>query len=188
MKAEQKFEYLLITHCAPTLAGLKDGSMFNFSFEGEDSLEEVCGSWKEILNQKGLGMEILRDSGKKALVYVYWKKRLKELLENMQVRKVLGKYGYDREASINTDLEKLKKRIRESMCVPDEIGVFLGYPLEDVLGFIKNRGKNCALCGYWKVYCNKHKAEQTFELYTKCREMYQKLFANGVSVLQMISV
>ena len=38
------------------------------------------------------------------------------------------------------------------MKFPHEIGIFLGYPLADVAGFIRNKGRNCKCIGTWKVY------------------------------------
>lgn len=187
MVTDKSFEGLLITHCAPTLAGIKEGSMFNYAYERQNLWKETCDFWKEKLNSIGLGLDILKDSGKKALVYVYWKERLEKLVTVPEVREVLGQCGYKGTGSKRA-LEVLKRRIKEADCFPHEIGIFLGYPLEDVVGFIENQGKNCAFCGYWKVYCNKRQAEQTFELYTRCRDLYQKLFAKGISLLQMISV
>ena len=40
----------------------------------------------------------------------------------------------------------------EAADFPHEIGVFLGYPLEDVVGFIRHRGKCFTCCGCWKSY------------------------------------
>lgn len=30
-------------------------------------------------------------------------------------------------------------------------GLFLGYPLEDVKGFIENNGRNCKSCGVFRI-------------------------------------
>ncbi len=37
---------------------------------------------------------------------------------------------------------------------PHEVGIFLDYPIEDILGYIEHEGKNCQVSGYWKVYSN----------------------------------
>ena len=66
-----------------------------------------------------------------------------------------------------------------------EIGLFLGYPVEDVLGFIENAGQNCKCCGCWKVYCNECEAVRTFARYKKCRDIYKRLWQEGRSVLQL---
>ena len=38
-------------------------------------------------------------------------------------------------------------------------------------GFIKNRGKNCLLEKYWKVYHNKEQAAEIFARYDRVREL-----------------
>jgi hypothetical protein len=45
---------------------------------------------------------------------------------------------------------------------PHEIGVFLGYPAEDVLGFIINEGRNYVCCRHWKVYHDIERAQEMF--------------------------
>ena len=68
---------------------------------------------------------------------------------------------------------------------PHEIGVFLGYPIEDVIGFINNKGCNFKCCGYWKVYGDKEKAIKEFARYDKCRMIYTKLWNQGRSILKL---
>ena len=60
-----------------------------------------------------------------------------------------------------------------------EIGVFLGYPLTDIRGFICNEGRNCLCCGCWKVYSEPERAMKLFARYRKCTEAYARLFAAG---------
>lgn len=185
MKAQQTFEQLLVTHCSPTLAGLKMASLFNLEYRGEEQLFSLLSVWKERLEEKGLTLEILRKSGRKALVYVYWRERLEVLLGEDRVREILRTCGYE-SYTAESALSALKGRMTSSECFPHEIGLFLGYPLHDVIGFIKNQGKNCCMCGYWKVYCNEYQARQTFEQYTRCRNLYQQMLQSGVSVMQLI--
>ncbi len=47
-------------------------------------------------------------------------------------------------------LDRLQTRCQGDF--PHEIDVFLGYPCEDVRGFIRHGGQGYKLCGYWKVY------------------------------------
>lgn len=54
---------------------------------------------------------------------------------------------------------------------PHEIGVFLGYPLSDVRGFLEDEGRNCAYVGYWKVYDNVHSKIRLFQRYDEHREL-----------------
>ena len=82
-------------------------------------------------------------------------------------------------------LARLKNRLADCGNFPHEIGVFLGYPLEDVIGFIENAGQNCKCAGYWKVYCNECEAVKTFARFKKCRDIYLRLWKEGRSVLQL---
>ena len=52
---------------------------------------------------------------------------------------------------------------------PHEIGLFLGYPPEDVEGFRLHRGRDYKLCGCWKVYSDVEGARQCFRRYDRCR-------------------
>ena len=72
-------------------------------------------------------------------------------------------------------MKHLKYRLLKRTCFPHEIGVFLGYPLEDVKGFIDNKGKNCESCGVWKVYCNREEKDKLFQKLKNAR-MYMLFF------------
>ena len=79
-------------------------------------------------------------------------------------------YGYAEDMTVPVMLTMLGNRIScESF--PHEIGVFLGYPLADVEGFIRNAGQNCLLCGCWKVYSDPESARRTFANYDRCRDI-----------------
>ena len=77
------------------------------------------------------------------------------------------------------------KRLGEGDSFPHEIGIFLGYPLGDVMGFIQNAGKNCKCSGCWKVYCDECEARRLFAQFQKCREIYARLWNQGRSVWQL---
>ena len=62
---------------------------------------------------------------------------------------------------------------------PHEIGIFLGYPVEDVKSFIQNHGENYILSGVWKVYHDKETAERTFRLYSECTRCLVSRYDNG---------
>lgn len=174
----------LIEHCAPTLAGLKSASLFNYVHEGEQivrkELEEING----LLNKKGVNVEVLIWREHFVLVYVYRTGMLEQELKQPEVLELLERYGY-KGGDIDSCLNHLKYRLSNSSCFPHEIGVFLGYPLEDVKGFIDNNGQNCESCGMWKVYCNKEEKEKLFQKLKKCKDVYLRVFCEGGDLLQM---
>lgn len=82
-------------------------------------------------------------------------------------------------------IEVLRSRMNSAPLFPHEIGVFLGYPLYDVIGFIKNEGKYACCCGYWKVYGEQDAAERCFQRFNKCTRIYKRLFDSGKTVLHL---
>ena len=85
--------------------------------------------------------------------------------------------------------DELLAQLAERLCCeqdfPHEIGVFLGYPLADVIGFIQNRGKNFTACGYWKVYTDPTAAQAEFDRYKKCERIYARCYYNGTPIRRL---
>lgn len=174
----------LISHCSPTLASLKTAGLFNYNFSTDDDLEQCLLTGNCGLNGKGVFLEALRAEDSQALVLVYRKSKLKEDLQKSGVTEFLFTYGYQNN-SVEYCIRHLKYRFELRKEFPHEIGIFLGYSLEDVIGFIKNSGQNSKCTGCWKVYGNEYEAIKLFAKYQKCRNIYQELFFCGRSVLQL---
>lgn len=177
-------EKSLIIHCAPTLASIKPASLFTIEEDSCRKLDGELRQWNRILSPKGLSLCVLRRSGRTALVYVYRRSHLLKSLECPETSAFLRSYGYER-MTISGVLRQLIKRLEKCEGFPHEIGAFLGYPLEDVVGFIENEGRNCKCAGCWKVYGDAAQAERRFAQYRKCHCVYRRLWDEGRSVLQL---
>lgn len=173
-------EQYLIAHCAPTLANLKTASLFRCpSPDGRE-----VAAWQQALAAKGVALKVLLCDGSHALVYVYRPARLQADLARPGAAGLLRPYGYT-STRTRPALDRLCQRLAAGQGFPHEIGVFLGYPLGDVAGFIRNRGKNCRCMGCWKVYCNECEARRTFARLKKCTEVYTRLWRQGRSISQL---
>ena len=82
-------------------------------------------------------------------------------------------------------LRQLSRRLCCSAEFPHEIGIFLGYPLHDVVGFIENRGQNFTCCGCWKSYGDPDAAQKHFDQLSKCTAVYLRLFHSGTPILKL---
>jgi len=169
-------EELVIRHCSPTLAGLKTGNMFVESFNNTAELRNELSELNHTLGKKGLRVMSLRYRDKKALIYIYRPDRLKCDLECSEACKVLRKCGYCSE-SPEKCIARLRSRLKENNDFPHEIGLFLGYPPEDVQGFIEK--KPCKMTGFWKVYGDTASAEKKFEQFRKCSKVYYSCWSSG---------
>lgn len=177
-------EPYLITHCAPTLASLKTASLFSLRCTCEEELRGQLEAWDRRLSEKGVRLTVLGRREDAALVYVCRQTQLEADLRKPGVARFLAAYGYAG-ADAAQAVARLRERLAETGDFPHEIGLFLGYPLGDVVGFIRNAGRNCKCCGCWKVYCNPGEARRQFAKFRKCSEVYARLWRQGRSVWQL---
>ncbi len=177
-------EKSLIEHCSLTLSSLKTASLFTVKFVNCDDLASDIEFWNEKFNETGIKLELLRVGNGSALIYLYRKDMLKKDINDVKAKKILMNYGYDN-LSVAKAINRLIKRFDTYEEFPHEIGLFLGYPAEDVEGFICNKGQNCNLCRYWKVYGDKDEALSKFEKYDKCRAVYKRLWQDGRDILRL---
>ncbi len=162
----QSFERTLAVHSAPTLLGIKCANLISVATD-ETNMHDYQ---QEFESRSGLQMRILCRCRERMLLYVYHETLLAMQLNQSEIMAFLEQFGYTENMTICERLAYLASRMK---CgdFPHEIGLFLGYPLADVKGFIENHGKNCLLCGCWKVYSNPESAKQTFANYDRCREI-----------------
>ena len=183
------FEELLVEQCAPTLTGLKPASLFRY--QADDRIESVQAAvhWARELEPYGITVRVLKVCPKTgaSLIYLYRKTELLRLLAEPAVLNFLKGSGYETEGGGEQLLRQLSRRLCLEEEFPHEIGVFLGYPLEDVEGFIRHRGRNFSLCGYWKVYGDPEEAQIKFERYRCCTVHCMEQLRSGVSIIRMIA-
>lgn len=175
------FEAVLVRHCAPTLAGMKPGSIFCFNHSPlEVSRQKVC-QWNKQLEPFGLTVQILleRPGSSSVIVFVYRRDRLEQMLSDDAYQSFLAEAGYER-TNLDGLLEQLSYRLRTQPEFPHEIGVFLGYPLQDVIGFIENHGRNFTCCGFWKSYGDPAEMQVCFACYRRCIQTYVAMFEQGI--------
>lgn len=170
-------EELVVRHCSPTLAGMKTANMYTCAYASEEEMREHVRQLNRTFGDKGLRAIPLRYRGGKALIYVFRPERLKEDLCDCTACSVLKERGYPCEKPICC-LGQLVQRVQSGSDVPHEIGFFLGYPPEDVTGFMENRTP-CNCPGPWKVYGDVDAARARFDRYKKCTEIYCNQWAKG---------
>ena len=59
MKKTNRKNTELIEHCAPTLAGMKSASLFNYFHKGEQVVREELREINDLLNDKGVYADVL---------------------------------------------------------------------------------------------------------------------------------
>lgn len=177
-------EIQLALQCAPLIMRLKVSNLFSISHENVNKVIAM-------LKNTDISYYILLKTSKKTTLLLYREKELQEYLRNSNTRHALEDLGYS-----NIELEKIlpifRRRYQEYMLgsknFPHEMGLLLGYPVEDVVGFIKHEGKNYLHTGYWKVYENVDEKVELFLQFEQAKERLVHLISNGGSILENIAV
>ena len=123
------------------MAGLKTGSMFNCPVGNMKEFTCMLRNFNKTCSGKGVRILPLKISGGNALVYMYRPSKLRNDLSDKRAASLLKSRNYPTEKCEGCLLE-LIKRLRSGGDFPHEVGLFLGYPPEDVHGFIKSRAKH----------------------------------------------
>lgn len=177
-------EPALVAHCAPTLARLKVGSLFCCPSPRWEELLPEAAALRPLLAEKGLSLRIVRADERRALCYLCREGDLARALAERDTAAFLTRCGYASLAPACA-LDTLCRRMAAGDGFPHEVGVFLGYPLSDVLAFIEHEGRGCACCGCWKAYGDAREARRTFERYEKCTRVYRRLYLAGRTLREL---
>jgi hypothetical protein len=169
--------------CAPVIMDIKISNLLIVDIEEKERV-------KETFCETAISFYILYMSDRKVVFLIYDREKFVGYLrrrENQRLLRILGYHEGD-PVSILMELSKryqgYMQNIRE---FPHELGIMLGYPVEDVMGFIVNRGQNPLFTGYWKVYDNPWEKLLVFEQYRRARELVIRLVAQGISVKQLLN-
>lgn len=178
---ESNLSYEIVRYCAPTLAGIKSASLFNIQKSNNNNIYDEIKKINEYISNQGVKVIPLYEKNDRVLIYVFRPDFLKKELVNDLTKSILLKKGYQSN-NLNECLSTLRNKLINNSEYPHEIGLFLGYPPEDVYGFMYNRDNDLKVKGYWRVYKNSNDAKKLFNKFDKCTESLLNKFSNGYSL------
>ncbi len=173
--------FQMVLQCAPFLKGLKVSCVISLE-------KELCEGIDELLRDTGILYHRLSCSEGKCLVLFYRPEELERYLNSPGIRSLIREYGYN-DTHLERMLERLYTRVEDftkrGIGFPHEIGAFLGYPADDVKGFIENKGKKYLMIGYWKVYGDLAKARMIFKEFDRAKDCAVNEFMAGKSIREI---
>lgn len=178
-------EELMIEHCSPTMAGLKTANLFACSGEDAGELNASIRDLNRRWTERGVCVIPVKQDAERTLIYMYRPERLAQDLQNRMARAILAERDYPVHDAKRCVAE-LMRRLRSDESFPHEIGLFLGYPAEDVHGFIVNKAKRAKCVGAWKVYGDETAAQRKFDLYRKCTRVYRDTYKRNRSLDRLV--
>lgn len=152
-----------------TLEGIKPAEILTVTQEELNMAKECL---KDDIN---INIVTVKKIGRRRQVFVYHKKCLENCLSKKGARWFLSLQGYGENDSVQVCVERLTRRLR-SCSFPHEIGVFLGYPLKDVFGFMGLNSLKHTKTKGWRMYGDTSKSESVYYRYNTARaQSWQKL-------------
>lgn len=178
----RKVERKLILQCAPLFIKRRISA---FYMAGEDEL----GTLVRICSGMRITARTLGKVEDKWGALLYHKSLLSEYFKDEDVKGLLRELGYE-----NTDLMPVLSEFalryqrygifREEF--PHEMGLILGYPVEDVKGYILNNGKNSLYIGCWKVYKKLPEKMMLFREFEREKQMMVMMNLRGLSLAEIV--
>lgn len=169
--------------CMPTLLKIKPANLVCFYKRYINEKYNFFLTLQSEINQFQADYEILYENECIYCILIYNYDLLNHVTKTYYNHKLMTDNNYYGE-DLSFYMTILKRRYMNYMDkinvgFPHEIGIFLGYPIIDVEEYIKNKGENYLLSGYWKVYHNVNKAKKTFRYFSNVRESTLNLVNTG---------
>lgn len=171
-------ENRLALQCAPVIKGIKISNLLSV-WTSDESLVRFLFTKTGLIHYRLLRMK------DKTIFLIFRMEQLSQHLQKAEVRKLLKENGYN-DFSLSGILGVFQSRyqgfVEQKQEFPHEMGILLGYPIEDVIGFITHNGKNYLYSGYWKVYKDVKEKQRLFNQYEKAKEELVLLLAEGYDI------
>lgn len=116
---------------------------------------------------------ITTHDGGKRILFIN-EKSMEKVLANKRCVNFLKFVGYSSDYELNEYIDELVLRL-QSKKFPHEIGVFLGYPLKDVLGFMGYGKKELVEIRNWRIYGDKEVSYEVYNSFIRDKAIMKEL-------------
>ncbi len=199
---DAEFVSCLVCSCSSVITGVKPAELFGFSPRGRRfnvSAERLSALAREATTVYAQGLAdapvhlaLLGEQRGRQMLLCWRPEALAALLDDDAARAFLRRYELDVSApealahSAASRLRAFYASGRSSGAFPHEVGILLGFPVEDVEGFIAHAGRGELACGKWKVYGDVVLAQRSFARMARAKKRCALLSERGYSVRGLI--
>ena len=180
---EYQFDSILLA-CSPVIKRIRPSVLLNITITSQYNRDVIMSYIRHTLS---LDVIVLKSESQMNTVLIYDYALLTQRLECARVRESLNRFGYQGLYSTSEMLKKLSKNFSKDSPT-HEIGLFLGYPPEDVEAFVENEGRDYLFSGVWKVYTEPQKAKLCFNEYQNVRNRVAQILSGGIPAHQAVNM
>ncbi|GKX28384.1 hypothetical protein SH1V18_08640 [Vallitalea longa] len=168
------YEKRLLKTISPVIKGIKPAEIISIP-KNEDNMKGKLKLLISLINRcdkiKG---KVINYSTKSYKVFIYNEISLEKILLRKNIVNFLAMCGYSTNYLLNDYLNGLYTKISKGQ-IPDEIGIFLGYPLKDVMGFMGVVNLPLTKVNYWRIYGDANISDKLFDNIQKVKQHTERL-------------
>lgn len=151
--SQAKFEKWLFIHIAGVLFERKAGELLSllaeqFALQFDKRMECIAtlsGMW-------GFFYQTLYQTPASTKIIIFNRDKVRERLAQVGPYILFSELKYPDCLEPTVFLDELTRRWQEKGAIPHEIGLALGYPVKDVLGYMGLSSLQCTGCCGWQIY------------------------------------
>jgi hypothetical protein len=175
----------LATELAPTILGSKPATVLSFR---DSTYLAMLAIWRqhgcEVLRNTLVQFLPLRCGSNLETVLFYREDALRQCIADDQHKCFLSELGYPVDAGVDECLALLCERFRHSC--PHEVGVLLGIPLKDVLGFMDRTNLQLTCRKEWCIYGNPDASLAAMGKFAGDKSFVSCLIAGGANPYEIL--
>ena len=202
LEKEDQRDYLLrylMLKLAPVLVKLKPSCLLALCNCEKSGRKNHWDLWKtqkkDIIKKLGISFKELKNTNKGKQVLFYNPDVLFDTITQPENLAYLERFGYSSRCTLEDCLQLLRARFSAAgasgisgngRSFPHEIGIFLGYPLKDVKGFIEKGSMPLAKIGRWQVFGESEKSIQLMNIHKKTEKVFLSFIKNRRNPLSFV--
>ncbi len=169
----------------PVILGVKPAEILSFP-EGYNSNTQLLKAFFE--ENTPLRFEEYTYCSKCTKLFIYHPEALKETLSEYKNLKFLKEIGYPASFSLEVYVNYILNGMRKGE-IPDEIGIFLGYPLKDVLGFMGHPSLKLTKVDGWRMYGDERISSLRRKAFVSARDEIKRILNNkGIEGILQLNI
>ncbi|WP_084804279.1 DUF3793 family protein [Halonatronum saccharophilum] len=175
----------ILKNVGATIMGVKPSELRSIKVHnGDINVWEDCK--KSITSYAEMEIVELNEDWFRKKVFIYHKSALDKELRELENLNFLKEIGYPQNYSLGLYVHVLVTKLRSYELgkgeFPHEIGLFFGYPLKDVLGFMGYSDLEFTCCEEWRIYGDKSPSLMRKSSFDKARNYFSKRLDSVVNI------
>lgn len=173
----------LVSSAAEVLRGVKPANLIRIVRRRLPCGRSLYGLWQDfgaqVLHGSALSALTLRDNDDGVLLLLYRPELLEVRLKGRTMRTFLQRMGYPAPGDLASCLRHLQKSFADHNS-PDEVGLFLGYPVKDVKRFMTGHPNPWQGRCLWRIYGPPSRSLRLYRRYCEERRQMTGQLISGV--------